>query len=259
MNSVDSTAFPTNFDMAYFTDNLKPLMDPFQINFAEIEFGRGIDSYMHRIKFAGLDNRGRVLDAGGGIGNWAISLALINQHVDVIDIASERLFVGRAMAQKLGVDNISFNNMSIENLKFPNASFDSIICYSVIMFTDIKTSLAEFHRVLKPGGRLFLQVDLWRWYFGQSMPKTGKLKYLLRLFTKKVVFGRPQLLTSSAILASVKRAGFTVVSHGQDGTSSFDADSKNVSAEPFYPLKPVGKEELIEICAVRSQKENFGK
>ncbi len=51
--------------------------------------------------------------------------------------------------------------MDAEQLDFPDASFDCVLCgFGVMFFPDLPHTLAEFRRVLKPGGRL--GVSTWR-------------------------------------------------------------------------------------------------
>jgi ubiquinone/menaquinone biosynthesis C-methylase UbiE len=237
------------YDMEFF-EEISHLLIPYNVVHCQYEFGRGIDSYLDRVKNIGLDLNGRVLDAGGAIGNWSIPLAYVNEHVDVVDINAERLFVGYMMSDRMGVENISFRNMSIEALDFPDEYFDAIVCYSVIMFTNIEKSLAEFSRVLKPGGKLYIQADLWRWYFfGKYPDRKPSLRYWFKFFLKKLYLGTPKLLTGSQYLKYIKQNGFDIASVGQDGQASFHADETGSDSKGFYPTREHGKEELIEICA----------
>lgn len=45
---------------------------------------------------------------------------------------------------------------SLEELPFPQDFFDFIVAESTTGFTDIKKTIAEYFRVLKPGGILIL-------------------------------------------------------------------------------------------------------
>jgi SAM-dependent methyltransferase len=51
--------------------------------------------------------------------------------------------------------------MDAEHLDFPDAAFDRVLCgFGVMFFPHLDQALAEFRRVLKPGGRL--GVSTWR-------------------------------------------------------------------------------------------------
>lgn len=55
--------------------------------------------------------------------------------------------------------------MDAEQLEFPDASFDRVLCgFGVMFFPDLPRALAEFRRVLKPGGRLGIST----WRVGQA-------------------------------------------------------------------------------------------
>lgn len=49
-----------------------------------------------------------------------------------------------------------------ESLPYPDASFDLVVSKVSIIYTDIRKSLSEMARVLKPGGDLLLTMHDWR-------------------------------------------------------------------------------------------------
>lgn len=241
-----------NFDLKFYEKEIKPLLNNHDAENWSIEFERGVENYLKRINKIGLDLEGVILDAGGGAGNWSIPLSIVNKHVELIDIADGRLLIAHQMCKQLSIENITLRHMSIEKMVFPNQHFDAILCYSVIMFTNVEKTLNEFYRVLKPGGRLYIQADLWRWYLRHaSHAKTSKTNYLTKFLLKKLIFGKPILLTQKSFKSMIKKAGFELVGIGQDGETSFDSDSKSLSVKSFYEPQTVGREEIIEVCATR--------
>jgi ubiquinone/menaquinone biosynthesis C-methylase UbiE len=92
-----------------------------------------------------LPRNARVLDAGCGEG------VLVDEYADRIDIvgvdanyASERVREG-----------------SVTALPFPDASFDRALCLDVLehlTYEEQPRALAELHRVVRPGGELFVSV-----------------------------------------------------------------------------------------------------
>ena len=240
------------FDMKYFNEVVTPLLSPHEVENWSAEFGRGLDVYLKRIERIGITGQDTVLDAGGGAGNWSIPLSMLNRKVELIDIQDSRLMIANNMIKRLSINNININNMSIEDLRFPDNHFDTIVCYSVIMFTDIKKSLAEFNRVLKPEGSLFVQTDLWRWYWGQGFPSNvNKLTYSVRFIAKKILFDRPAMLTIKRFRRMIESAGFQIVSIDQDGETSFLSEKKKCPKTGWIPTRPQGREELIEVCATK--------
>ena len=96
-----------------------------------------------------LPEKGLILDAGCGNFQYA---NLLNRNDRTICLD---LFL---FASDEGKKN-NFLFATVENLPFKDGSFDFVYCLSVIQLTNDKTRVIdEFHRVLKPGGRLFLAV-----------------------------------------------------------------------------------------------------
>jgi SAM-dependent methyltransferase len=117
------------------------------------------ERYADRLKAIGFYGFDSVLDAGCGFGQWALELALNNRSVSAIDISSERLIVLKYLIQKLGIDNIRIRRGDLTDLPYKAESFDAIFCYSVIFLTPWKESLAEFRRILRGGGKLYLNAN----------------------------------------------------------------------------------------------------
>jgi SAM-dependent methyltransferase len=239
-----------DFDIEFLRETIIPLLSPYQADFLEAEFQRGMPRYLERIEYLGLAGMDRVLDAGGGMGQWAIALAALNASVGVIDISSERLLVGSALSARMGVDNVDFRYGSIEAIPYPDASVDAVICYSVLMFADGPAAIREFHRVLRPGGKLYVMVDLWRWPLVNLAPEgPRRLAYTGKFLLWKALKGRPTLYTRSSFEEQLTRNGFRVVRQGQEGHAYF-GPAKEVRRDlAFYPEMEAGKEHLWEICA----------
>ncbi|MFH1591581.1 MAG: arsenite methyltransferase [archaeon] len=101
-----------------------------------------------------------VLDLGSGPGFDAFLAAKkVGQSGKVIgvDASDEMLVRAQATAEKSGVKNVSFIKGDIESLPVDDASVDIIISNCVInLAPDKKKVFSECHRVLKPGGKLFV-------------------------------------------------------------------------------------------------------
>lgn len=131
--------------------------------YARREFARGVDYYEEfakRIGWAGS----RVLDAGCGVGSWALGLAKCFDQVVALEHHSERLALSRDVFATLGVPNVTTLRGTIEALPFPDKSFDGVFCHGVIFLTDWRKSLAELVRVLVPGGRIYISFDSLPWW-----------------------------------------------------------------------------------------------
>lgn len=119
--------------------------------------------YRNRLRAVGFEGLGRVLDAGSGMGQWTMAMAQINGQVDALEISSERIEFSKLLFQKCQA-NATVAQGSIEELNYPDAVFDGVFCYSVLLCTDYKRALREFHRVLKPGGKLYFNTNGLGWY-----------------------------------------------------------------------------------------------
>lgn len=114
--------------------------------------------HCHRYAFARRFVAGRrVLDAACGEGYGAALLAGVAQSVVGVDI--EPRVVADAASRYAGHANLRFEAASVTQLPLPEASVDAIVSFETIEHlqgSDQPGMLAEFARVLAPGGILIL-------------------------------------------------------------------------------------------------------
>jgi ubiquinone/menaquinone biosynthesis C-methylase UbiE len=95
-----------------------------------------------------------VLDAGCGIG--AVTKFFAKKHPETnfigVNISSEQI----KEAFKDCPSNAAFVEVSYDELPFDDNSFDFIYFYQSIGYKPLVKTLEEIHRVLKPGGKLFI-------------------------------------------------------------------------------------------------------
>jgi demethylmenaquinone methyltransferase/2-methoxy-6-polyprenyl-1,4-benzoquinol methylase len=131
------------------------------------------------------DRPGRVLDVACGTGDLSLSLSRRGALVTGVDLSENMLRVARAksIARRLPV---TFLQGDAERLDFPPDSFDAVtVAFGVRNFEHPDACLAEFYRVLRPGGRLvilefstptrFPVAPLYRLYFARLLPLIGGL------------------------------------------------------------------------------------
>jgi demethylmenaquinone methyltransferase/2-methoxy-6-polyprenyl-1,4-benzoquinol methylase len=124
----------------------------------------------------------RILDAGSGFGNMSkLARIEMNGNIEVIlyDPIIEMLQVGRSLDDKSDL-SIELSSGVFEYLPFKNNIFDAVLCgYSLRDAIHLKDAIAEFHRILKPNGRLLI-VDL-------GKPDQILLDALVRIYLKYVL------------------------------------------------------------------------
>lgn len=99
-----------------------------------------------------LPARGRMLDAGGGTGRVSSRLRSMIDEVVVCDLSLPML------KQVLKKGRLSPVQSRIETLPFPDESFERIVVVDALHhFSDLRQSLQELLRVLKPEGRLVIE------------------------------------------------------------------------------------------------------
>jgi ubiquinone/menaquinone biosynthesis C-methylase UbiE len=99
---------------------------------------------------------GRMLEIGAGTGYFTLNLLLhgIVEEAVATDISPGMLQVLDASAKRLGVDATTVC-ADAEELPFASESFDLVLGHAVLHHVPhLETALAEFARVLKPGGVL---------------------------------------------------------------------------------------------------------
>lgn len=109
----------------------------------------------------------RILDGGCGTG---ANLELLQQYGAAIgvDISDQAIDFCRARGIKRAFI------ASLNELSFPNDFFDLAISFEVICnIADDQTTFAEIARVLKPGGRLIVQVPAYQWLWSMHDVAVG--------------------------------------------------------------------------------------
>jgi O-methyltransferase/aklanonic acid methyltransferase len=91
-------------------------------------------------------------------------------HVIGIDLAAGMVAETSAEIARRQVMQAEMLQMDAEHLAFADASFDAVLCsFAIFLFPHLEQALAEFLRVLRPGGKLGIAVArdvdaLSRWY-----------------------------------------------------------------------------------------------
>lgn len=114
-----------------------------------------------------LEVKGKVLDIGGGYGHFA----------SLFSNALERV-VADPLYEKIGIsiENIAGVSCAGENLPFSSDSFDFVILRNVIdHMLEPGKLLIEAYRVLKPGGKIYFMVNIFRSFIKPLFGLMGRL------------------------------------------------------------------------------------
>jgi len=129
----------------------------------------------------------KVLDVATGTGDVAFTIRKKYQtDITGLDISVNMLEIAKEKSKKLKIEDINFIEGDAENLPFEDNSFDKVvISYGLRNLGDCEKGIKEFHRVLKPNGKLgvleFLQpkstiiAKVFKIYFNKILPRIASL------------------------------------------------------------------------------------
>lgn len=124
------------------------------------------------IERTGAPLGGRVLDAGCGGGGTALSLAEESRFAVGLDLHARFEGSGTLLQREKGVANAAFVQGDGARLPFRDGSFDLVFSHSVIEHvTSAEEYLRECHRVLRPGGLLYLSTAPYLSLAGAHLPR----------------------------------------------------------------------------------------
>ena len=116
------------------------------------------------------------LEVGAGTGYFSLNLlcAGLVREATCTDISPGMVRALRANAERLGLE-VRTARADAESLPFPDGSFDLVLGHAVLHhLPDLERAFGEFHRVLRPGGRIVFAGEPSR--FGDrlaAVPKCG--------------------------------------------------------------------------------------
>ena len=241
-------------DMTEYLD----LLSPSELSFYYSEFNEvnSLDYYIKRLDNLGFSELENVLDAGCGMGQWSIALSQLNKQVQGIDIHTGRLLFAKSLLDKLNINNLSYCYSPLEKLPYKNETFDGIFCYGVFMFSEMKSSLSELKRVLKPGGRIYINANDMGWYLHLLIDRGIKKKNLKLIYIslKYILFtllGRKNniIITRKYLSKLIQDSKFIILDVGSEGSIN---NLKNENLVPKYPAEYYSFHAINEILAVKS-------
>jgi ABC-2 type transport system ATP-binding protein len=153
---------------------------------------------------------GRVVEFGCGTGYFTAALAHAAESVVATDFCDEML--ARAADRLRGIPNVTLRNEDCTKPSFPDGTFDTVFMSLVLNLTDDPTqALDQAHRVLKPGGMLFVAIPDWGMMDRDNLELNAyRLKSNYDAASEYTIAGN--ILSDSDLERLLKDAGFRIVS-----------------------------------------------
>ncbi|MBM4133208.1 MAG: methyltransferase domain-containing protein [Nitrospira sp.] len=208
--------------------------------------------YVERVKRIGFVGRQCVIDVGCGFGQWTTALALLNHKVVALEQNLARLSIARELARRSGITNVEFVlGDALSVLDREDETFDALFCYGVFMFLDRRRAVAEFARILKPDGEIYictnafgwwLQLWLKHWFSDRQVRQAA-----YRAMTGGNKGGLPNYTNRGGVADVLPPEEWDVLQVGYEGTLSRFSNGAN--PEPAYRGTFLGLDSVIEFLA----------
>jgi SAM-dependent methyltransferase len=154
----------------------------------------------------------RVLEAGCGVGAQTLTLSRTSPAAsfECMDISADSLKAARQMAAGRRLANVTFRQGDIYRLPYRDGSFDHVfVCFVLEHLSDPPRALADFRRVLKPGGTLTaIEGDHGSWY---CHPRSRAADLAVRCLVKIQAKAGGDALIGRRLYPLLVDAGFSAV------------------------------------------------
>jgi SAM-dependent methyltransferase len=119
----------------------------------ELQMGRWSRRLAGRfLDFAGLEDAGRILDAGCGTGALAAELVARTDNAQIVGVDISPVYIAYAEAAARS-PRIAFETGDLTALSFPDATFEQVYSQIALHFIpDTARAVSELVRVTRPGG-----------------------------------------------------------------------------------------------------------
>jgi ubiquinone/menaquinone biosynthesis C-methylase UbiE len=162
------------------------------------------------VEAAALTGTEHVLDVATGGGHAAYALAPYAADVVALDLTREMLQVAQQEALKRRLTTISFLEGDAQQLPCAASSFDVVVCRQAAHhFPNVRASVQEWARVLKPGGKLLVDDSI-----SPADAETDALLHKIEILRDPSHVRSQSLSDWNALLSA---AGFTVQSEREWG------------------------------------------
>jgi arsenite methyltransferase len=139
-----------------------------------------VNQRLRTLSALGLRRGESILDAGCGTGLLLEQEALAvgpEGRVEGVDSSTDML--AHAEARCAGLTQVNLQCGSVDSLTFDDACFDALSCTQVLLYVEqMERALKEYHRVLKPRGRIAIVETDW----GGAILNSGDIKITQAVF-----------------------------------------------------------------------------
>ncbi|MGD1699475.1 class I SAM-dependent methyltransferase [Dapis sp. BLCC M229] len=125
----------------------------------------------------GFDNPSELVAADIGAGTGIGSRMLAEQGINVIAIEPNIEMINVAAPHPL----IKFQKATAEAINLPDKSVDLVTCFHAFHWFNLEPTLREFHRILKPSGRLAIVRNNWNKEDGFTQENSNLMKQISKL------------------------------------------------------------------------------
>ncbi len=188
----------------------------------ELEYSRGYWEHLVREKALALCDEScrSLLEVGCGEGLFLKGASVYNPKLKIIgiDISRRMLLKAKQRIQENNLNNINLLQASAYDLPVKDSVFDSVICVNILLnlpsIENVRTTLKEVNRVMKPGGRIIFD-------FRNKHNFLLRLKYKLAKYYDASIEEQNLPLNSyyyEEIFSILEEAGFEVLRHSRIGS-----------------------------------------
>ena len=121
------------------------------------------DAHAVMLESLGLEPGSKVLDYGSGPGFMSLGMGdMVGPTGEVHGVDLNARFVADANERAEGKPHVTFHQGDGQSIPLADASVDRVVCKNVLEYVpDASAALAEFYRVLAPGGRVLVIDSDW--------------------------------------------------------------------------------------------------
>ena len=266
-----------------------PVVHPFNLNneniktYSRWQYEKGAQTIENYTQFASPEEMFKdktVLDIGCGAGGKSLYYASLGaSHVYGVDILPSYKEESEALAKELGFsDKFSFLACDAQNMPYESGFFDTVIMNDAMEHVACPEAvLTEILRVLKPGGRLYINFPPYNHPFGAHLSDAIFIPWVHMFFGEKTLINSYKKLVSP-LPDGEKRIKFRIST--KDGKEYFSYINKmtlkrfksilkKLGIEPVYykeiPLRafltiaaklPAAKEMFVKmaVCVIEKKK-----